>query len=227
MSHAPRVTDASPLDAPWALGERAYAQVLRHLRAADARTIVELGSGASTAALARDLPSATILSVDDDPTYFERTRARLPANAKVELVHRPLVWQRHAGALYLSYAPGAFPDSVDALIVDGPPHWTRRGREAGLYQAMPSLKVGARIFLDDYRRAAEKRVVENWLDAYPNALRLVEVIEEGDHVAVLEKTAEADVPRNTAARTADAWLQAALQPITSRVRRVALRVRGR
>jgi len=221
------VNDASPLDAPWALGERAYAQVLRHLREANVHIIVELGSGASTAALARDLPSATILSVDDDPTYFAKTRARLPADAKVEIVHRPLVWQRHGGAPYLSYAPGAFPDEVDALIVDGPPHWTRRGREAGLYQVMPSLKVEARIFLDDYRRAPEKRIVQNWLDAYPGALRLVEVIEEGDHVAVLEKTAEAESPRPSAARSADAWLQAALQPLTSRVRRLALRARGR
>ena len=126
----------------------------------------------------------------------------------------------------MSYAPGAFPDAVDALIVDGPPHWTRRGREASLYQAMPSLKVGARIFLDDYRRAAEKRMVQNWLGAYPGALRLVDVIEEGDHVAVLEKTEEAEAPRSTVARRVDAWLQAALQPFTSRVRRVALRARG-
>ena len=53
------------------------------------------------------------------------------------------------------------------------------------------------------------------------------VIEEGDHVAVLEKTAEAESPRPSAARSADAWLQAALQPLTSRVRRLALRARGR
>jgi predicted O-methyltransferase YrrM len=217
----------SPLDAPWALGERAYSQVLRHLRAIDARTIVELGSGASTAALARDLPDATILSVDDDASYFARTRALLPANARVKLVHRPLVWQRHGGAPYLSYERGTFPRAVDALLVDGPPHWTRRGREACLYQAMPSLEVGARIFLDDYRRTAEQRTVRHWLSAYPNALRLVEVIEEGDHVAVLEKTAEATEPRHTLWRRADAQLQAMLQPLTSRVRSVALRSRRR
>jgi len=145
----------------------------------------------------------------------------------VKLVHRPLAWQRHGGAPYLSYTHGTFPRAVDALLVDGPPHWTRRGREACLYQAMPSLKVGARIFLDDYRRAAEQRTARNWLDAYPSALRLVAVIEEGDHVAVLEKTAEAMSPRHTLSRRADAHLQAALQPLTSRVRRAATRLRGR
>ena len=227
MHHAVHVTVDSPLNAPWALGERAYSHVLRHLRAIDARTVIELGSGASTAALARDLPDTTIFSVDDDATYFARTRAQLPANASVELVHRPLVWQRHGGAPYLSYELGTIPRAVDALLVDGPPHWTRRGREACLYQTMPSLEVGARIFLDDYRRAAEQRTVRNWLGAYPNALRLIEVIEEGDHVAVLEKTAEATAPRPTYRRRADAHLQAALQPLTSRVRRIALRSRGR
>jgi predicted O-methyltransferase YrrM len=221
------VTDLSPLDAPWALGQRAYAQVLRHLGAMQAPTIVEFGSGASTAALARDLPDATILSVDNDATYFERTRAQLPPNARVELVYRPLVWQRHGGAPYLSYASCDLPDSVDALLVDGPPHWTRRGREACLYQAMPSLKIGARIFLDDYRRAPERRIVRNWLSAYPGAVSLVEVVEEGDHVAVLQKTAEAALPSPSFSRWADAHWQAFIQPLTSRVRTVSMRLQGK
>ncbi len=221
------MTDLSPLDAPWALGQRAYAQVLRHLRAIQAPTIVEFGSGASTAALACDLPEATILSVDNDTTYFERTRAQLPPNARVELVYRPLVWQRHGGSPYLSYSGCDLPEEVDALLVDGPPHWTRRGREACLYQAMPSLKIGARIFLDDYRRAPERRIVRNWLGAYPGAIRLVEVIEEGDHVAVLEKTAGATSLKPSFARWADAHWQAFIQPLTSWVRIVSMRSRGK
>lgn len=221
------MTSPSPLDAPWALGERAYARVLRELRAMEAPTIVEFGSGASTAALARDLPTATIFSVDSDATYFERTRAQLPSNAKVELVHRPLVWQLHGGAPYLCYARCDLPNAVDALLIDGPPHWTRRGREACLYQAMPSLKIGARIFLDDYKRVPERRTVRHWLAAYPDALRLVEVIEEGDRVAVLEKTAEQSAPQRDFLRSADAHWQAAIQPLTSGVRRISMRLQGR
>lgn len=220
------MTAVSPLDVPWALGESAYSRILEHLRVIEAPTIVEFGSGASTAALARDLPDATILSIDDDATYFERTRARLPSTAKVDLVHRPLRWQRHGGAPYLSYAHFDLPDAVDAVLIDGPPHWTRRGREACLYQIMPALRTGARIFLDDYKRMAEQRMVRNWLDAYPGALRLVGVIEEGDHVAMLEKTAATPSPRHTLSRRTDAYLHAALQPVTSGVRRVAMRLRG-
>ncbi len=221
------MSPSSPLDAAWALGERAYGQVLLNLRAMEAPTIVEFGSGASTAALARDLPDSTIFSVDSDATYFERTRAQLPSNAKVELVHRPLVWQRHGGAPYLCYARCNLPDAVDALLIDGPPHWTRRGREACLYQAMPSLKIGARIFLDDYRRAPERRTVRHWLAAYPEALRLVEVIEEGDHVVVLEKTAEQSAPRRDFLRSVDAHWQAAIQPLTSGLRRISMRLHGK
>jgi hypothetical protein len=220
------VTTASPLDVPWALGERAYSRILEHLRGIEAPTIVEFGSGASTVALARDIPDATILSFDDDATYFARTRAQLPSTARVNLVHCPLTWQRHGGAPYLSYAHCELPDGVDAVLIDGPPHWTRRGREACLYQTIPSLKTGARIFLDDYKRAAEQRIVRNWLDAYPGALRLVGVIEEGDHVAMLEKTAATPSPRHTLSRRTDAYFHAALQPLTSGVRRVAMRLRG-
>jgi hypothetical protein len=70
-------------------------------------------------------------------------------------------------------------------------------------------------------------MVPNWLRAYPGALRFVEVIEEGDHVAVLEKIAEATSPRRSFSRSVDAHVQAAVQPITSCVRRVAMELRRR
>jgi hypothetical protein len=92
---------------------------------------------------------------------------------------------------------------------------------------MPSLKIGARIFLDDYRRAPERRIVRNWLSAYPGAVSLVEVVEEGDHVAVLQKTAEAASPSPSFSRWADAHWQAFIQPLTSRVRTVSMRLQGK
>jgi len=215
------------LDAPWCLGTSAYDAVLARLREIDARVIVEYGSGASTVCLSRDLPGARIVSIDDDPRYFDRTRAHLPDDAEVELMHRTLRWQRHGGAPYLSYAEGPLPEEVCAVIIDGPPHWTRRGREACLYQVAPKLREGALVFLDDYARGAEKRIVQNWLAAYPGGLEQRTTIRENDHVAVLEKTGPTDVIDTDLWRRADAMSQAAAQPLTARVRKLAMALRGR
>lgn len=214
------------LDAPWCLGTEAYAGLLSHLRRIDARVIVEFGSGASTVCLSRDLPGARIVSIDDDARFFQRTRDHLPEGAQVELSHRPLAWQRHGGARYLSYAEGPMPDQVCAVIIDGPPHWTRRGREACLYQVAPWLREGGLVFLDDYARPAEQRMVQNWLRAYPGAMVEREPIAANDRVAVVEKVGPTPVPQLDPRRRSDALLQAALQPLTARIWRLSMALRG-
>jgi predicted O-methyltransferase YrrM len=178
------------LGSGWRLGESAYRAILDDLRANDARCIVEFGSGVSTIHLSRDLPNAEILSIEGDLQYCEQTRRdldRLGGPANVRLVHRPIVWQRLGFGLFRSYAPGPFPREVDAVLIDGPPLATRRGREACLYQVFPSCRPGTRIYLDDFCREAERRIVANWLRAYPDALSHVTTFEVDHRVAVLER----------------------------------------
>ncbi|MBX3248048.1 MAG: class I SAM-dependent methyltransferase [Myxococcales bacterium] len=223
-STAPARLAARPdLDTPWAIGAAAYAAIVAQLREMNARVLVEFGSGSSTIALSRDLPALSITSIEHDPRFLEATRAALGANATLE--HRPLAWQRHGDAPYLSYTPGPLPASIDAVIIDGPPFWTRRGREACLYQCFDALRVGGRVFLDDYERLGERRIVRHWLRGFSGALRLVEVIDEAKRVAVLEKTAEATLAPSALVQI-DAKAQALVQPLTSRLRRAALRLRG-
>jgi predicted O-methyltransferase YrrM len=217
------------LDAPWALGRAAFEAIASHLDALAPRQIVEFGSGVSTAALALRFPTTGILSIDHDPRFLDATRARLAEGGatsdRVELALRPLEWQRHGGAPYLGYAPGPFPAQVDAVLIDGPPFWTRGGREAALYQVMPHLRVGGLVFLDDYGRAGERRMVRHWLSVFRGSLSVETILEAGHRVAVLRRT-DTLAPRWDAPRRhLTTRLEAGLQPVAAAVRRLALALR--
>jgi predicted O-methyltransferase YrrM len=230
MDAASKVPAELRFDAPWSLGEGAFEAIRADLLAIGARRVVEFGSGTSTARIAHDLPDVALFSVDSDAAFFEQTRALLAAHgleARVELVERPLAWQWHGGAPYLGFRAGALPDAIDAVLIDGPPHWTRRGREACLYSVFDRLRVGGRVYLDDFARAGERRTVRNWLLAYPGALRMVRAAAVDCHVAILEKVEARPTIARAPARVADALAAAALQPVSAAVRRVALRLRGR
>lgn len=228
-----RSSESSPesssvaLDAPWAIGGAALDAIRERLAALAPKTLVEFGGGVSTAALARSLPETRILSIDHDPHFLEATRARLSPAACVELSLRPLVWQDHGEAPYLSYESGPFPEEVDAVLIDGPPHWTRGGREATLYQVIDRVRVGGLVILDDYGRRRERRIVAHWLEVYRGSLELVEHLEVGHHLAVLRKTDTVPPCWEAGGRRLDVKVQAGLQPLTSTIRRAALRLYGR
>lgn len=208
------MTSALDLELGWRLGEKAYGAILDDLRSIDARTIVEFGSGASTLRLSRDLPDARVLSIEGDLSFLDQTRSDLKEHGgkgKVDLVHRPVRWQRHGLGFFLSYEPGPLPERVDAVLIDGPPLTTRRGREACLYQVFPQTHVGTRFYLDDCCREAEQRIVENWLRAYPGVLAHRETFEVDHRVAVLERVRDEHRRREHWRNTADSLLQTAKQ----------------
>jgi hypothetical protein len=124
---------------------------------------------------------------------------------------RPLCWQRHGLSWFRSYEPGRFPDRVDAVLIDGPPIATRRGREACLYQVFPNTHVGTRFYLDDFRRDAEQQIVANWLRAYGGALTHCETFEVDHRVAVLERVTERFARRWPLTNTIDSIVQTTKQ----------------
>jgi hypothetical protein len=208
------MTSAFDLDASWSLGATAYAAILHDLRSIDAKVIVEFGSGTSTLRLSRDLPGTRILSVEGDASFLDQTRSGLKEHgggAKLDLVHRPICWQRHGLGFFRSYEPGSFPEGVDAVLIDGPPLETRRGREACLYQVFPKTHVGTRFYLDDYRREAEQRIVANWLRAYGGALAHRATFEVDHRIAVLERVRDQYRRRVRWRNTADSIVQTTKQ----------------
>ena len=87
----------------------------------------------------------------------------------------------------MTYEDGMFwEEEIDCVIIDGPPVYTLRGREACLYQVYDLIRIGGLVILDDFRRSYEKQIVENWLSIYPSSFT-VEIIREDHHLAVLRK----------------------------------------
>jgi hypothetical protein len=208
------MTSALEFSSSWSLGEDAYCAIRDDLRAIGAKRIVEFGSGTSTLRFSRDLPDAQIFSIEGDAHYLEETGENLRAHggpASVELVHRPIRWQRHGLGWFRSYEPGAFPEHVDAVLIDGPPIATRRGREACLYQVFERCRAGTRFYLDDYGRDAEKQIVLNWLRAFPDALVQRSTILFGHQVAVLERVSDDFARRAHWRNTADSFIQTTKQ----------------
>lgn len=124
----------------------------------------------------------------------------------------------HAGALYQSYAPGALPDTIDALIVDGPPGGTLRGREACLYQVASRLRPGARIYLDDLNRRAERLILRNWMRSYPNKFNVREFA-VGHGIAALTLEASITAPKFAPTVWADVNARAARRALVLLLRR--------
>jgi len=212
------MTAALEFESSWSLGEAAYQAILEDLRSTDAKNIVEFGSGTSTLRLSRDLPKANILSIEGDRTFLDQTRENLELHggpANVELVHKPLRWQRHGLNWFRSYASGSFPDHVDAVLIDGPPIATRRGREACLYQVFAKTHVGTRFYLDDYRREAEQQIVLNWLRAYGGALAHLDTFDVDHQIAVLERVTKRYKRRSHWKNTTDSFVQTAKQLLRS------------
>lgn len=189
--------EALSLDRGWGVGEETFGQIVGQLRAIGARTIVEFGSGVSSIRLALEFPDAQIISLESSRDWYEavlRMRAEHGVERNLTVHHRRLRWQRHGLSFFLSYAPGELPERIDAVIIDGPPTWTRRGREACLYQVIRRLPVGGRVLLDDYGRNREKTMVRNWSWAFPGVFS-VHAIETGHGLCVMEKLRETPRPR--------------------------------
>lgn len=197
------------LDHDWCIGEPAFATIETRLRSVSPRVIVEFGSGRSSIRLCRAFPQARIITVEHSQEYSRHTEALkrefgIP-DEQLRIIHAPLTWQRHGFCAYLSYAPLVLDERpIDAVIVDGPPFTTRRGREACLYQIYPALRTGGIVILDDCHRKHEQAIVRNWLDVYPKSFQLIRET-TGHGLAILTKTAERPRRLVTPRRWADNW----------------------
>ena len=188
------------LDAPWRIGERGFAALVAELEATGVRTLLEFGAGASSVRLARALPHVEILSVEHDGNYLDdvkRLAQKHAAGSGLTFRHSRLGWRVFENGLFFGYSKVDLPEAVDAVIIDGPPHWVCRGREAVLYDVFPRLRTGGRVYLDDAHRAREAGFVRNWRRVYAGAVEVSAI--NGEHtIARVEKIK--DVPARS-----DAW----------------------
>ena len=179
------------LDAGWSIGETAFERITTSLlEMSPVERILEFGSGPSSIRLAMAFSEAHVLSVEGDWRNFAETTNLMRSfwdKRNLSIKYRPITLESYGDADFLTYEDGMFwEEEIDCVIIDGPPVYTLRGREACLYQVYDQIKIGGLVILDDFRRSFEMQIVENWLSVYPGSFT-VATIREDHHLAVLRK----------------------------------------
>lgn len=186
-----KIPDRLNLDAGWSIGETAFERITTTLLVmSPVERILEFGSGLSSIRLAMAFSEAEILSIEGDWRNFAESTSLMRTfwdKRNLSIKYRPITLESYGEAEFLTYEDGVFwEEEIDCVIIDGPPVYTLRGREACLYQVYDQIKVGGLVILDDFRRSYEKQIVENWLSVYPSSFT-VSIIREDHHLAVLRK----------------------------------------
>jgi len=105
-------------------------------------TVFEWGSGSSTLWLGADMMVASAISVEHDSDWYKKNRAELERYF-VDTVELVLAELGGAYERYITHYPMEF---FDLVLVDG------RNRAACLAHALPHLKSGGLLVLDDADR---------------------------------------------------------------------------
>ena len=141
------------------------------------RTTVELGCGTSTLLCSYILEQmgggGRVVSIDHDEKFAAICRQQLVDHGlqhRAQIYYCPLKSQTVNGTTveYYDLRRASLPETIDVLIVDGPPQWT--GRMAR-YPALPLLRTllapSAIVLVDDAGRPDEKAMVARWLSENP------------------------------------------------------------
>lgn len=159
------------------------------------QTIVELGSGTSTIISSYSLEAngaGQVISFEHLERFVESSRANLARHdldSWATVRHAPLTEVNVSGGDWQWYDSAQMADieSIDLLIVDGPPEDVDA---LARYPAMPvfyeRLSKGALILVDDVGRGDETAMINRWLDEYDD-LEMVEVIANEKGAAILRK----------------------------------------
>jgi len=181
LLHRYRPEATLPQVAGWALSPRGLLTLTDLIESANARTVVECGSGTSTLWIAyalRKLGRGKVIAFDHLPEYAQRTQALIDEHdlawfAEVRLA--PLAQRATPRGSFLWYDidPATFRHPIDVLLVDGPPQSTgRHARYPALPILTPFLAPGAVVLCDDTSRRDEQEMIDFWLGEDPQLQRL-------------------------------------------------------
>lgn len=208
--------DALPNLGSWKADTGFLHRIVDAVEALRPRNVAELGAGASSLVCARALMlhgGGTLHSYDQHGGFVEATREWLQQEgASARLNHAPLV---HHAAGHAGQWPGRWydlpdlPDTIDLLIIDGPP-WTIHPQVRGAAEALfDQLSPGGMVLLDDASRPGERVIARRWAANWPD-MRFEQLGGSTKGTLVGRKLAGAEVvPFPTRARTPSQWKRAA------------------
>ena len=145
--------------------------VADHILAARPKTVVEFGTGASTLIVARALEMAgggSFISFEQHPEFVQATRDWLAEHRLSADLRAVPLRPADTGWPGLWYDHGELPDSIDFLLIDGPP-WTihpfTRGSASTVFDR---IAPGGTIMLDDAARPGERVIARRWRREWPD-----------------------------------------------------------
>ena len=161
------------------------------------KLVVELGSGVSTLITAYALEQhgekdAHIISLDHSQEYTQKTQDLLTVHeleTKAQVLYSPLEPTQVGNKNYIWYNIDLLTtkDTIDLLIVDGPPAKTN---QLARYPALPllfsKLSKECIIILDDAARPSEQQAVSQWLREFPGFKQ--EYINSKKGLSILRRT---------------------------------------
>ncbi|MFM5914516.1 MAG: class I SAM-dependent methyltransferase [Chakrabartia godavariana] len=133
--------------------------------------VVELGAGASTLVAAQALKlagsSGRLVSFDQHGEFVGAVRDWLADHdLRADVRHAPLV--AHDGRWSgLWYDLHGIPDTIDLLLIDGPPWALGPTIRAGAARLFARVPVGGIVMLDDAARPGERLVARHWRRDWP------------------------------------------------------------
>jgi predicted O-methyltransferase YrrM len=162
--------DALPNLGSWKADTGFLHRIVDAVEALRPRNVVELGAGASSLVCARALQlngGGTLHSFDQHAGFVAATREWLESEGvEARLHHAPLV-ASPAGWRGEWYHLANLPETIDLLIIDGPP-WTVHPLVRGAAEVLfERLSPGAVVLLDDASRPGERAVARRWAEAWP------------------------------------------------------------
>ncbi|WP_206408517.1 glycosyltransferase [Ectopseudomonas oleovorans] len=162
----------------WSIAPEFAWWLYQYVTTARPEKIIELGSGTSTlviAAALKQLGKGNFLSFEHDHAYYEKTRVLLQAcdlQNHVELLYAPLEKLELAGDSYRWYdLPYDLIDhmigreSLDLLLIDGPPAATNRhARYPAMLRLRDYCNDSTAVLLDDAGREEEQEILARWIE---------------------------------------------------------------
>ena len=162
--------DALPNLGSWKADVGFLKLIADHVREVKPQSVLELGAGASSLIIARALQingTGELLSVDQHGEFVKATQEWLREHGLGgEVRHAPLR-PAPAGWPGVWYDHGPLPDTIDLLVIDGPP-WTIHPYVRGSAETLfDRIAVGGVVLLDDAARPGERVVARRWRRNWP------------------------------------------------------------